>query len=321
MNAPIKVILQIPCYNEEHSLPITYAALKPILELTYISGKPVDIETLIIDDGSTDKTIEIARSLGINHIVKLTSHKGLATGWKEGILACLALKADVIVNLDADNQYCASHLPNLIGPVIEGRAEMVIGARDFDAIPYFSPLKRLLQRMGSWFVSKVSGLKIQDATSGYRAYSAKAASLLNVFSKYTYTLETILHAGDLNLTVLCVPVTTNDKLRESRLLKSNWSYIKKSLLTISRIFLLYNPLLCFSALSILFAIPAVILALRFICYYFSTGGAGMIQSLILCAILSFSSLVCVSIGILAHLVGINRRLLERIRSNQLLKHD
>jgi glycosyltransferase involved in cell wall biosynthesis len=310
MSNPIKVILQIPCYNEENSLPITLEALKVLKLHPIIGGKTINYELLIIDDGSHDNTIKVAQELGVHHIVKLPSHKGLATGWKEGITAALFLNADVIVNLDADNQYGAECIPALIEPILNGTADMVIGARNFDKIDYFSPTKRLLQRVGSWFVSTVAGLKITDATSGFRAYNIRAAALLNVFSKYTYTLETILHAGACGLTVKCVPVTTNDKLRESRLLKSNWSYIKKSLLTLSRVFLHYNPLLCFSLVASVFLLPSVGLIVRFLLHYFS-GGTGLVQSLIIGSMLFCAALLSFAVGIVAHLVALNRRLLEK----------
>lgn len=305
----MKLIIQIPCLNEEFTLPTVLNALPRKLQ----SFPNLSIEWLIIDDGSTDNTVEVAKRLGVDHIVKLTSNKGLATAWKEGIKKSLSENADIIINLDADNQYSINNLPDLIKPIVDGKADMVIGYRTFEKIPYFSKTKCILQRLGSKFVSFLSGEKIKDATSGYRAYSRKAASSLHVYSKYTYTLETILHATSLNLTIVQVPINVNDKMRESRLLKSNLSYISKSILTLSHIFLLYNPFKTFSLLSLLFIIPGVLLSLRFLYHYIYFGGQGMIQSLIISSILLFIGFQLIVAGILSHLININRKLIESVK--------
>ncbi len=308
----LKLIIQIPCFNEEHSLPITWECLPKSLP----EFPNVDIFTLIIDDGSTDNTVKVAKKLGIDYIITQTGHKGLAKGWSTGIQACLNYNADIIINLDADNQYDASAIPNLIRPILEGKADMVIGARKFDEIPYFSPTKRRLQKLGSWCVSQISGLHIEDATSGFRAYSRYAASCLNVFSNYTYTLETILHAGEMKLTVVNVPVNSNAKLRESRLLKSMSSYIRKSLITLVRIGILYSPFKFFLFLSTIFFIPGVLLGLRFITYWVFNNGEGKIQSLILCAVLLLISVQLLGLGILAYLSSTNRSILEKVYAKQ-----
>ncbi|MEI7981420.1 MAG: glycosyltransferase family 2 protein, partial [Bacteroidota bacterium] len=226
----MKLIIQIPCYNEEKTLPIALAELPRRVE-----GFD-SVEWLIIDDGSTDKTIEVARKNGVDHVVSLPKHQGLAKGYMAGLEACLHLDADVIVNTDADNQYFAGDIPALTSPILEGKAQIVIGARPIQKIAHFSPVKKLFQKFGSWVVRQASNTNIPDATSGFRAMNRESAMQLNVFNEYTYTLETIIQAGQKNLSIISVPIRVNDDLRPSRLLKSIPSYIKRSIVTIIRVF-------------------------------------------------------------------------------------
>ncbi|MDZ7271131.1 MAG: glycosyltransferase family 2 protein, partial [candidate division KSB1 bacterium] len=235
----MKLIIQIPCYNEEHTLPITLQALPK-----QVAGVD-EVEVLVIDDGSTDRTVEVARAHGVNHIVRLTKNKGLAEGFMVGLDACLKLGADIIVNTDADNQYCAADIETLIRPILEGKAEMVIGDRRINGLAHVPFVKKKLQLLGSWVVRQVSGTNIPDATSGFRAMSRDAALRLNVISNFTYTLETIIQAGKKNIALAHVPVRTNSALRESRLFRSIWAYVRKSIGTIFRIYTMYEPLRMF----------------------------------------------------------------------------
>ncbi len=271
-----------------------------------------DIEVLIIDDGSTDHTDEIARQHGVNHIVRLTKNQGLAKAFMAGLDASLRLNADIVVNTDADNQYCADDIANLVRPIVNGEAEMVIGNRDIEGVDHFSFTKKRLQRLGSWVVRKVSGTSVNDSTSGFRAFSREAALRMNVLSPFTYTLETIIQAGKKNVAVAGVPVRINDKLRESRLFSSNWNYIKKSIATIARIYTLYEPLKIFSTIGgVVFGL-GVAIGMRFLYYYIADGGQGHIQSLILSAVLLIVGFQVVVIGLLADLIGFNRQLIENV---------
>lgn len=301
-----KLIIQIPCYNEEKTLPIT---LKNIPRKI----KGVDeVEILVIDDGSTDQTVAVAKSHGVNHIVRFINNKGLAEGFLAGLDASLRLGADIIVNTDGDNQYNGSDIEKLIEPILSGRADIVVGDRQVDTIPHFSPLKKKLQHLGSWVVRQVSGTGIPDATSGFRAFSREAALKINVVSKFSYTLETIIQAGKKNIAIGHVPVGTNQKLRESRLFKSTFSYIRRSLSTIVRIYMMYEPIKTFFLIGGTIFLGGLILSLRFLYYYLFTpyGGQGHIQSLILAAVLFIVGFQVMVIGLLSDLIADNRRLLE-----------
>jgi len=302
----VKLIIQIPCYNEAQTLPVTLAHLPREIE-------GVDaIEILVVDDGSEDETVQVARQLGVHHIVRLNRNKGLATGFTAGLDACLRLGADLIVNTDADNQYSGEDIAKLVRPILAHEADLVIGDRNTGAIEHFSWTKKRLQWLGSWFIRQLSGTTIPDATSGFRALSRDAALRMNVLSKFTYTLETIIQAGKKNIAMTHVPVEINPKLRESRLFSSNWSYIKKSLATIVRIYTMYEPLKMFSYIGGTIFGLGLLLGLRFMYYYLTTGGAGHIQSLILAAVLLIVGFQIFVMGLLADIIGSNRQLIENI---------
>lgn len=302
----MKLIIQIPCYNEAQTLPVTLAHLPREIE-------GVDaIEILVVDDGSEDETVQVARQLGVHHIVRLNRNKGLATGFTAGLDACLRLGADLIVNTDADNQYSGEDIAKLVRPILAHEADLVIGDRNTGAIEHFSWTKKRLQWLGSWFIRQLSGTTIPDATSGFRALSRDAALRMNVLSKFTYTLETIIQAGKKNIAMTHVPVEINPKLRESRLFSSNWSYIKKSLATIVRIYTMYEPLKMFSYIGGTIFGLGLLLGLRFMYYYLTTGGAGHIQSLILAAVLLIVGFQIFVMGLLADIIGSNRQLIENI---------
>lgn len=303
----MKLIIQIPCYNEEETLHIAVGALPRRLD-------GIDeIEYLVINDGSQDHTVETARKCGVHHIVGYSKNKGLATAFMTGIDACLRLGADIIVNTDADNQYCADDIEKLIRPILEGKAEMVIGERPIDTIDDFSPLKKKLQHLGSSVVRLVSGTEIPDAPSGFRAYSRETAMQLNVVSRYTYTLETIIQAGHKNVPLESVPVRTNPQLRKSRLFKSMRAYIKRSVFTMFRIFLMYRPFKLFASVgSVIFALGSI-LGCRFLYFYFTGTGNGHIQSLILAAVLLMIGFQTITLGLLADVISANRKLIEDVQ--------
>jgi glycosyltransferase involved in cell wall biosynthesis len=305
----LKLIIQIPCYNEEDFLPVTLKGLPEKI-------KSVDIiEYMVIDDGSTDKTVEVAEKYGVHHIIKLPGHLGLAKAFIKGIKSALGLGADIIVNIDADNQYCADDIEKLVEPIIENKAEIVVGERPIEEMADFSKIKKILQKFGSWVVKIVSGTTIKDAPSGFRAISKEAAFRLNIFSKYTYTLETIIQAGLSGITILSVPVRVNKNLRPSRLIKSIPSYINISLITMLRIFIIYKPLRFFLGIGTVFMVPGIVLGIRFL-YLFATGdGAGHVQSLIFTAILIILGVLFGVLGLLGDLISINRRLLEDMQYN------
>lgn len=300
----MKLFIQIPCYNEAKTLPVTLAALP-----TFIPGI-TDIKILVIDDGSEDDTAEVAREQGVDYIVRLTKNKGLANGFMTGLDACLRLGADIIVNTDADNQYHGSDIARLVEPILSGKADLVIGDRNTQAIGHFSWSKKKLQHLGSWVVRQVSDTQVPDATSGFRALSREAALHMNVLSRFTYTLETIIQAGKKNLAVAHVPVRTNKKMRDSRLFSSNWSYIKKSIATITRIYTMYEPMKMFSYIGGIIMGGGILIGLRFLYFYFVSGGAGHIQSLILAAVLLIVGFQVFVMGLLADLIGSNRQLIE-----------
>ena len=302
----MKLIIQIPCLNEAESLPATLAALPK-----EIPGVDV-IETLIIDDGSTDNTSEVARAHGVHHIVRLTTRKGLAVVFATGLDACLKRGADIIVNTDADGQYKGEDIPRLIEPIIAGKADIVIGNRDIENVEQFSFVKKRLQRIGSWVVRQLAQSSIEDTTTGFRAYNREAALRLNIISNYTYTLESIIQAEHKGLAVANITIGTNHVDRPSRLFRSIPEYIKRSMITIVRVYAMFNPFSIFLRLGSFFLIVGGVLGLRFLYYYVTTGGMGKVQSLILTAILLIIGLLFVVIGIIADLISANRRLIEDI---------
>jgi glycosyltransferase involved in cell wall biosynthesis len=302
-----KLIIQVPCFNEAGSLGITLADLP-----RKVSGFD-SVEWLIIDDGSTDETVRVARENGVDHIVRNIKNLGLAHAFTKGIEACLRLGADVIVNTDADNQYCASDIPALVAPIVEGRADIVVGARPIDAIEHFSPSKKFLQKLGSWVVRSVSRTDILDAASGFRAFSRDAAAHLVVFSEYTYTLETIIQAGQRNIAIASVPVQVNKDLRPSRLVRNIPSYLSRSIFTIVRIFVIYRPFRFFAAIGTVLFSAGFVLGLRFLFFCLTESGQGHVQSLILASILLGMGFETILIGFIADLLAANRKLLEAIR--------
>jgi glycosyltransferase involved in cell wall biosynthesis len=302
-----KLIIQIPCFNEEETLGVTLAELPR--ELPGVDR----VEWLIIDDGSTDRTVEVARELGVDHVVRLTHNRGLAVGFMAGIDSCLRHGADIIVNTDADNQYCADDIPKLIGPILAHTADIVVGARPIADIPHFSIVKKWLQQLGSWAVRVASGTDIPDAPSGFRAMSRQAAIRLNVFSEYTYTIETIIQAGQKGMAITSVPIRVNGDLRPSRLVKSITSYVRRSILTIARIFMTYKPMDFFMVPgSIVFA-AGVLVGVRFVYFYLAGTGGGHIQSVVLAAVLLLIGFQLMVFGFIAELLGVNRKLLEDIQ--------
>lgn len=303
----MKLIIQIPCYNEENSLPITLKALPK-----QIDGID-EIEILVIDDGSTDKTIEVAKANGVQHIVSMPHNCGLAKAFVAGINGALAQGADIIVNTDADNQYCADDIEKLIRPILSKEADIVIGTRPVSNISHFSLLKKTLQKLGSWVMRRVSSTQVEDAPSGFRAFSRAAALQINIFDNYTYTLETIIQARAKGLQLVCVPVNVNPDLRESKLVKNMFDYIRRSVFTMLRMFIIYRPFRFFAILASLFFTIGFLVGLRFLYFYLFSNGAGHIQSLILAAILIITSVQIGVIAILSELFCINRKLLEDIQ--------
>lgn len=303
----MKLIIQIPCYNEADTLATTIASLP----------REVDgfdkVEWLVIDDGSRDATVTVARANGVHHIVRHTGNQGLARAFMTGLDACLRLGADVIVNTDADNQYNAADIPALTKPILEDRAEIVVGARPIETNQYFSPAKKLLQKLGSWVVRIASKTDIPDAPSGFRAMSKAAAQRLMVFNDYTYTLETIIQAGQKNMAITSIPVRVNGVLRPSRLVKSIPSYIKRSIITIIRIFVVYRPLRFFGTVGAILFSLGFLIGLRFLWFYLGGAGEGHVQSLILAALLMGMGFQTLLIGFIADLLAANRMLLEDIR--------
>ena len=303
----MKLIIQIPCYNEADSLPGTVAALPrniPGIDL---------IEYLIIDDGSTDGTVESARLAGVHHVVKLPWHQGLAMGFMAGLDACLKLGADIIVNTDADNQYQAGDIHYLVEPILAGRANLVVGDRGVAKLSSFSPLKRLLQRIGSWVVGQAAGTQIPDATSGFRAISREAALRTVVLSEYSYTLETLIQAGSRRISIEYVPVGTNPSTRSSRLMKSIPHFVTHSSITIVRAYTMYRPLRVFSTLGSIMILASVALGIRFIVLrYILQVGEGNTQSIVLAVGLLIIGFQVLLIGLVADLIGFNRKLLEEI---------
>lgn len=303
----MKLIIQIPCYNEAETLGIALSALP-----RSVPGFD-SVEWLIIDDGCSDATVEVAQKFGVDHIVRHAKNHGLAKAFMTGIEACLKHGADVIVNTDADDQYNADDIPLLTQPVIDGQAEIVVGARPISEIQYFSPVKKCLQKFGSWVVRMASNTDIPDAPSGFRAFSRAAAERMIVHNPYTYTLETIIQAGQLGMIITSVPIRVNADLRPSRLVKSIPSYIQRSIVTILRIFILYRPFAFFMTISGILIFIGCSIGLRFLSYWLVGEGDGRIQSLILASILlGLGGTTCL-MGIIADLLAANRRLLEDVR--------
>lgn len=308
-NSIMKLIIQIPCYNEEKTLPVTLNEIPKTFE-------GIDeVEILIIDDGSTDNTVETAKNSGIKNIVSHSKNLGLARAFDTGLKTSLKLGADIIVNLDADNQYKASDIDKLIKPLLDKKADIVIGARPIEKIKSFSPLKKVLQKLGSFVMRKISGTDVLDAPSGFRAFTKEAAKRINIFDNYTYTMETIIQASKKGLTVKSVPVEVNEDLRPSRLVKSNFDYIKRSVFTMMRFIIIYRPFKFFMIISLILFFLGLILGLRFLYFYITESGTGHIQSLILCAILILMGVQSLFFAIIADLLAINRKLIEDVQLN------
>ena len=300
----MKLIIQIPCYNEENTLPVTLAELPRALP-------GVDeIEYLVIDDGSTDRTAEVARLLGVQHIVRQKRNRGLAAAFQAGLEAALAAGADLIVNTDADNQYFGPDIAVLVQPILDGRADIVVGDRGVADSEHFSALKRVLQRLGSWVVERAAGIPIPDATSGFRAFTREAALRLTVLSEYTYTLETLIQAGVRGMNVVFVPVRTNPQTRQSRLMRSLPSFLVLQAVTVLRFYTMYRPLRVFMTTGAALIGMALLLGARFLALYAAGRGAGHVQSLILAAIFVIVGFQVCLIGLIADLVSQNRKMME-----------
>lgn len=306
----MKLIIQIPCFNEAETLAIALAALPATVE-----GFDT-VETLVINDGSSDNTSQIARNFGVNHIIDFKTNQGLAKGFMAGIRECLNQGADVIVNTDADNQYEAQDIPKLVEPILSGKADYVIGERPIKETAHFSASKKMLQRLGSWVVRKASGTDIPDAPSGFRAVSRECAGQLNVYNDYTYTLETIIQAGRKGMAICSVPVRTNTDLRPSRLLNSIPDYIKRSAFTILRIFVVYQPFRSFMTVAVTLIAAGLLLGVRYLYFKISGDGAGHIQSVIVMAVLLVVGFQTALIAFIADLLAVNRKILEDLNNAQ-----
>lgn len=303
----MKLIIQIPCLNEAETLEIALNDLPKKIE-------GIDeIEYLIINDGSTDNTVEVARKWGVHHVVTFKKNKGLAKGFMAGLDACLRAGADIIVNTDADNQYVGEDIEKLVRPILDGRADIVIGERPIDNTEHFSPLKKKLQHIGSWTVRVASNSDIPDAPSGFRAYTREAAMRMNVVNQYTYTLETIIQAGHDKIPMESVPIRTNPELRKSRLFHSMFGYVKKSMVTIIRSFMMYKPLKFFGSIGIILFLVGLILGIRYLVFFFTGGAAGHVQSLILASTLMMLGTMTGIIGLQADIIAANRKILEDVQ--------
>lgn len=304
----MKLVIQIPCLNEEESLPITLSALPK-----HIDGID-EIKVLIVNDGSTDRTIEVAKKHGISDFVNFTHNKGLAKAFSAGLNKALEMGADIIVNTDADNQYNASDIEKLVRPIIDGNADIVIGSRPVNKISHFSIIKKMLQNVGSFVMRYVSSTSVKDAPSGFRAFSRNAAIQMNIFDNYTYTLETIIQAKAKGLVIENVEIDVNPELRRSRLFSNIFVYIRRSIFTMLRMFIVYRPFRFFITVGILFLLAGLIPGVRFVWYFLTGDGQGHIQSLILAAILLLTGVQVSLIAVLSELIAINRKLLEDIQS-------
>jgi len=312
----MKLIIQIPCLDEERTLPVTLGELP-----RDVPGFD-SVEWLIVDDGSRDRTVEVAREHGVDHIVRLTSNRGLAAAFQAGLDACLKLGADVIVNTDADNQYSAADIPKLVQPILDGRADMVVGDRDVRRIEHFSPVKKLLQRLGSWVVRRASGTGVPDTTSGFRAYNREAALQLLVVSKFTYTLESLIQAGRMLVAVDHVKVRTNEQLRPSRLFPSPWSYVRRNALAIFRVYAMYEPLRLFTGAAVLVGVAAFAAWTPFLADWILNGDtSGHIQSLIVGAVLFIAAVQLFALGVVSDTLAgqrvMTQRVFERVRRVEL----
>jgi glycosyltransferase involved in cell wall biosynthesis len=311
----VKLIIQIPCFNEAEQLPRTLAELP-----REVDGFGV-VEWLVIDDGSTDETIAVARREGVDHVVRLTNNKGLAAAFQAGLDTALKLGADVIVNTDADNQYYGGDVQKLVRPIVEGRADMVVGDREVGGIEHFSPTKKALQRLGSWVVRQASSTSVPDTTSGFRAYNREAAIQMMVVSKFTYTLETIILAGKMLVATDHVPIRTNPKTRESRLFPSMSAYVRRNAVSIFRIYAQYEPLRVFWSLALVIGLAAIGVWVRFVFAYAEGDGKGHVQSLILGAVLFIAAVVLWALGVIGDLLAAQRvmtqRTFERVRRIEL----
>ena len=311
----MKLIIQIPCFNEEHTLQKTITDL-PV----EIDGIDI-IETLIIDDGSTDETVRVARELGVNHIIQNTNNRGLAKSFRRGLDACLGLGADIVVNTDGDNQYAGQDIAKLVRPILEGKAQIVVGDRQTDNIEHFSGFKKILQKLGSRIVRQLSGTDVPDVVSGFRAISQDAAMQLNIISPFSYTVEMIIQAGKKNLAITHVPVTVNPETRESRLFKSIPGFIGHQLSSMIRMYAIYEPLRVFCYIGLILFFTGAFPALRFLFFYFTGDGSGHIQSLVLGGVLLIIGFVMFMFGLVADLISFNRQLteiaLEKIRKIEL----
>lgn len=303
----MKLIIQIPCYNEEGSLEITLNDLPK-----QINGID-EIEYLIINDGSTDNTVEVAKKWGVHYVVNFKRNMGLAKGFMAGLDACLKNGADIIVNTDADNQYCGANIETIVRPIIDGKADIVIGARPIDSTKTFSPIKKKLQHFGSWVVRKASDSDIPDAPSGFRAYSRDAAMRLNVTNEYTYTLETLIQAGREKMAMTSVPIRTNAELRPSRLFNNMFGYVTKSMITIIRTYIMYKPLVSFTIVGFFPFLIGIVLGIRFLVYMAIGQSEGHIQSLLLACTLLIIGFLTYLIGLQADIIAKNRKILEDVQ--------
>ena len=301
---PIKVIVQIPCLNEETTLPLVMATMP-----TKIPGVDV-LEYLIIDDGSTDKTVEVAKKLGVHHVVHHKRNMGLARSFRDGVERALELGADIVVNTDGDNQYPQEKIPELIQPILDGEADIVVADRQTAKIAHFSPLKKLLQRFGSWIVNKAAGTDLPDAASGFRAYSKSALIKINVVTQFSYCMETIIQAGNKRIAITSIPITTNPKTRESRLFKNMWEHIFKSMSAIIRAYMMYKPRVIFISIAAFFFVLGAIPFLRYFVMFANDGVSGHLQSLIFGTVCLTAAVISTVAGILADLIHINRILIE-----------
>ena len=314
-NALLKLIIQIPCFNEEHTLPETIRDLPSEIEGIDI------IETLIIDDGSTDRTVEVAQELGVDHIIQNPKNMGLARTFRKGVDACLKAGADIIVNTDGDNQYAGGDIPKLVKPIVEGNVEIVIGDRQTHKIKHFSTFKKVLQKLGSMVVRQLSGTDVPDVVSGFRAISRDAAFKLNIISPYSYTIEMVIQAGKKNMAITHVPIAINPKTRESRLFKSIPSFVGRQLSSMIRMYAMYEPLRVFFYIGLTLSFIGILPVIRFLYFYFTGDGAGHLQSLVLGGVLLIIGFITFMIGLVADLISFNRQLteitLEKIRKIEL----